>query len=674
MPKDRRSASSSRQLAAIMFTDIAGYTSLMGDDEDHALNILKKNRSIQKPIVKKYGGKWLKEMGDGVLTIFHTVTDAVYCAVDIQEACADDKDLNIRIGIHQGEIITEEEDVFGDGVNIASRLQALAPVGGIYVSESVFRNIENKHGIEATFIREEILKNVKHPVNIYEIKVDDTFEPDQPDEKSGIKTGSLIKLRYYILAAAGLIIILMAIFWLKKPSGTTIKERKDLEKSIAVLPFKNLSDDVKNQYFCDGIMEGILNHLCRIEDLRVLSRTSTEKYRDTNFLIPEIASELNVTYLVEASVFKAGNKVRVTAQLINARNDEHIWSEQYDRNINDIFEVMSDISTAVAEEVQVFVAPEVKERIVARPTDNMEAYDNYLRGLEYKYAFLLDFVESDFNSAIQFYEKAIELDSTFALAYAHMGILRTFHSATADFYKSDFMDTVLYYANKALTFDPDLSEGYELLAWNALWRSNHEKTLEYTQKAIELNPNNFSAYSTLGIHYMNTNEYIKCISTLRKAKSLITDFTKEWVLLWNFGGAYDEVCYYSKAEEQYLELARIHPMQGYRALANLGESQGDFEKMKFYIDKLCALDSGQDCYRELSDWYLHTKNYASALKYDELNRSVSFDRFGEDHEIRSKEYAFLLYKTGKIEEAEKIFDEEITSAFERIRSGLGGAI
>ena len=169
MPKERRSTSSSRRLAAIMFTDIAGYTSLMGDDEDHALNILKKNRSIQKPIVRKYGGKWLKEMGDGVLTIFPTVTDAVYCAADIQKACASDDDLNIRIGIHQGEIITEDDDVFGDGVNIASRLVELSPDGGIIISGKVHSDVKNKSEINTRLIGERELKNVEEAVKVYEV-------------------------------------------------------------------------------------------------------------------------------------------------------------------------------------------------------------------------------------------------------------------------------------------------------------------------------------------------------------------------------------------------------------------------------------------------------------------------------------------------------------------------
>ena len=161
-----------RRLAAIMFTDIVGYTALMGKDEAAAFELLKKNRKIQRPLIEKRGGKWLKEIGDGALVSFQTISDAVYCAIEIQRKCEEETDLKLRIGIHQGEVMVEDQDVFGDGVNIASRLESLAPSGGIYVSESVYRNIQNKKGVKADYVREEILKNVDHPVRIYEIDMD----------------------------------------------------------------------------------------------------------------------------------------------------------------------------------------------------------------------------------------------------------------------------------------------------------------------------------------------------------------------------------------------------------------------------------------------------------------------------------------------------------------------
>src|SRR5450432_1634280 len=212
-----------RQLAAIMFTDIVGYTALMGDDEGKAFELLRRNRQLQKPLIEQYKGKWIKEFGDGVLASFQTGTDAVKCANQIQLASLNTSDLKLRIGIHLGDVVFENNDVFGDGVNIASRLQALAPVGGIWISESVHKNISNKKGISSLFIREEMLKNVKESVLIYEVKIED----------------------HQLINPAGSI-------------SSTEPAKTIFEKSIAVLPFVNMSNDPEQDYFSDGIAEEIL--------------------------------------------------------------------------------------------------------------------------------------------------------------------------------------------------------------------------------------------------------------------------------------------------------------------------------------------------------------------------------------------------------------------------------
>jgi len=234
--------SQTRQLAAIMFTDIVGYTALMGEDESKAFELIRRNRQLQKPLIEQFKGKWIKELGDGVLAIFQTGTDAVKCANQIQLACLSSKDLSLRIGIHLGEIIFEDNDVFGDGVNIASRLQTLAPIGGIYISEAVFRNIENQKEIETEFVKQEVLKNVKHPVNIYQLKL---ISP--------------IKI-------------------MSDSNGHTDKppvRKKDLQQSIAVLPFVNMSNDIEQEYFSDGISEEIINSLVQLSQLRIVGRTSS---------------------------------------------------------------------------------------------------------------------------------------------------------------------------------------------------------------------------------------------------------------------------------------------------------------------------------------------------------------------------------------------------------------
>jgi class 3 adenylate cyclase len=262
MPEDRR-------LAAIMFTDIVGYTALMGSDEDKAFKVLRKNREIQRPIIKKYRGEWLKEMGDGILASFHTASDAVRCAGEIQHAVKKEG-IALRIGIHEGEVVFEGGDVLGDGVNVASRLEEMAEEGAINISGAVYKDIKNKAGITAEFIEEKSLKNVEDPVKVYRVKCEEP-EVEVLDEKPSEK--KMNKLPYYIIG--GLIIVIAAIliwqFLPEKESVTVLEDTEidKIDKSIAVLPFRNDSPDQENEYFCNGMMEEILDKLHKIGDLNV---------------------------------------------------------------------------------------------------------------------------------------------------------------------------------------------------------------------------------------------------------------------------------------------------------------------------------------------------------------------------------------------------------------------
>jgi len=289
---------SSRQLAAIMFTDIVGYTTLMGSDEQKAIAILDKNRTLQKPIIEEFNGRWIKELGDGVMASFNTVADAVNAAVKIQEACNAAKNFQLRIGIHQGDVIFETDDIFGDAVNIASRIQSTAKPGCIYISESVHNNVSNKKDIHSKFVKEETLKNVKEAVRIYEVTM---------VNNSALTTEN---------------------------KAVTIPVN-----SIAVLPFANMSSDPEQEYFSDGISEEIINMLAQVPGLKVVGRTSSFSFKGKNQDLRLIGEQLSVKHILKGSVRKAGNKLRVTAQLINVADGYHLYSENFDRGIDDIFEI-----------------------------------------------------------------------------------------------------------------------------------------------------------------------------------------------------------------------------------------------------------------------------------------------------------------------------------------------
>ena len=281
----------SQQLAAIIFTDLVGFTSLMGENEAKAFEVLDHNRDLHKKLLNTFNGRQIKELGDGNLCIFLSVSDAVNFAITIQKECNNHSDFSLRIGIHQAEVVFENGDVFGDGINIASRIESITPPGSIYVSETVLRNVENRIELNSFFIGEKLFKNVKHPIKIYQV------HQGSPDD---------------IINSAN-----------KLESDEIGK----VEKSIAVLPFQNLSNDVDQEYLCDGLAEELINNLGQLGQLMVAARTSSFLLKGQNFGIADIGEKLNVKSILDGSVRKSGNRLRITAQLVNVSDGFQLWSE-----------------------------------------------------------------------------------------------------------------------------------------------------------------------------------------------------------------------------------------------------------------------------------------------------------------------------------------------------------
>ena len=474
--------SQSRQLAAIMFTDIVGYTALMGEDEQKAFELLKNNRDLQKPIIEKYMGRWIKELGDGVLASFNTVSDAVNAALKIQEACHAARDYQIRIGIHLGEVVFENGDVFGDGVNIASRIQAIANPGCIYVSEAVHHNISNKQGIETKFVKQETLKNVKEPVRIYEVVV-------------SIQSASLSKENIL----------------------SPVKNISD--KSIAVLPFINISNDPEQEYFSDGLTEELISNLSRLKHMRIISRTTSMQYKGTKKDIQTIGREINVCYILEGSVRKSQDSLRITAQLIDVINDTNLWAETYKGKLADVFDIQEQVSRQIIDALKIRLTTTEDVVLTKRSTFNTDAFDYYLRARDFLYLR----TKNTFLFAIQLFQKAIELDPYYAAAYAGLG------ETYATFYqncerKEIWLEKAIESSLKSLMCDPTSSGAYASLGMAYYNQRKIDEALTATQKAIELDPNNFSAYWILGRIYHITDRSKEAIDLFNKAIVLYPDF------------------------------------------------------------------------------------------------------------------------------------------------------
>jgi adenylate cyclase len=511
-----------RQLAAIMFTDIVGYTTLMGNDEQQAFTILNKNRALQKPIIEQYNGRWIKELGDGILSSFNAVSDAVNAAIKIQETCASAKGFLLRIGIHLGEVIFENDDVFGDGVNIASRIQAIARPGGIYISESVYHNIYNKQDIVTRFVKQQTLKNVKEPIKIYEV-----------------------------ITAAGTLQL-------------TAKEQNKLspKKSIAVLPFVNMSNDPQQEYFSEGMSEEILNSLALLKDLKVAGRTSSFQFKGKNIDVREVGHTLGVTSILEGSVRKQGNHLRITAQLINVEDGFHIWSERYDREMNDVFAIQDEIALAITEKLKVTLLENDRELIKKIPTHNTEAYQFYLQG---RY-FWKKRNEEGLKNAAKFFEKALEKDPDYALAWAGLADTYSLMGEYTNTSRRTLLPQQMNAINRALQIDPGLGEAHISLAtslmlnewdwvkserefrigieltpnyatghhWFAEWllyNGNFSDAFSEISLAVELDPVSQGILKDKGIHFYYTREYDEAIDMAMKTLELDPDFVPVYRLL-----------------------------------------------------------------------------------------------------------------------------------------------
>ena len=402
---------SERRLAAIMFTDIVGYTTIMGKDEDAAFQLLRQNRQLQRSLIEKYHGEWLKEMGDGILASFHSASNAVRCAGEIQQQ-AKNEDIPLRIGIHEGEVVFERGDVLGDGVNITSRLEEFADEGCIIISGEVYKNIRNKTGIRAEFVEEKFLKNVDETVKIYKVCCDEI-----PSQKSS--------------------------------QSFTEKMSPD-KKSIIVLPFENLSPDPENAFFADGLTDELITELSKVHGLLVISRTSAMLFKGAQKSIPEIAREVNVKHVLEGSVRRAGNHVRITAQLIDAVTDTHLWAESYSGTLDDIFDLQEKLARRIVEALKGKLTPEEDRKLSARPLNDPQVYDIWLQAKQELWKFTKDGIER----AQELLKNALDIVGDNALLYA--GLSYTCWAAY-DFgisIKEETLDEGEKYAQMSLAIDP----------------------------------------------------------------------------------------------------------------------------------------------------------------------------------------------------------------------------
>jgi len=453
---------------------------MMQEDEIKAVEKVNRFREVVELIATELNGKIIQYYGDGTLLLFTSSTDAVEFAKLLQEDLHEEPKVPVRIGVHMGDVLIHSGNVFGDVVNIASRIQALAPSGGIYISEMVYRNISNKKELEAVFIKEEKLKNVKVPVRIYEVLT--AFSP--LESKSGYQPEPDSVLTAY--------------------------------NSIAVLPFTNLSSDPEQEYFGDGLTEDIITQLSKIKAYKVISRTSVKQYKNSPKSVKEIGKELGVSLILEGSVQRYGEDVRITAQLINAMTDEHLWAESFDRSVKDIFSIQREVALAIASVLNTNLSKKDMQQLDYIPTVNLQSYDDYLRGklLEEKRN------KADMLMARDLFQDAVTKDKSFANAYA--GLADTYLLSSYRGYEEP--GKMLWLAKKnidiAINLDPFSGETQASLGYwyfqNFDW---HAAEITY-RRSLNLNSNQSNVYLWLGILLEAKGEYQEALKVYEEGEEV----------------------------------------------------------------------------------------------------------------------------------------------------------
>jgi adenylate cyclase len=447
-----------RRLTAILAADVVGYSRLMGANESGTLAALDTLRTdLVNPKISEHQGRIVKLTGDGMLVEFPSVVNAVACAAELQRGIRNrnagvpqDHRIEFRMGVNIGDVIVQGEDIFGDGVNVAARLESIAPVGGITVSQAVRDHIGKRLDLTFEDMGERQLKNIERPIRVYSVSL------DRPSARE-----------------------------LRNAASAPPEERP----SIAVLPFINMSGDPEQEYFSDGITEDIITDLSKVSGLFVVARNTAFTYKGKTVEVPEVAKRLGVNFVLEGSVRKAGSRVRVTGQLINGKDGGHVWADRYDRDLTDIFAIQDEITHAIVEQLKVKLLPQEKKSISKTPTDNVEAYTFYLRGRQ----FIQRASKSNYQLARRMFAKAAELDPSYARAYAGIADCDSF--LFLHYHLQASVENILATSDKALALDDRLAEAHASRGLAlAIGKHYGEQSIEEFEKAIALDPNSFEAH------------------------------------------------------------------------------------------------------------------------------------------------------------------------------------
>jgi adenylate cyclase len=469
-----------RKLTAIMSADVKGYSILMADDEVFTIKMLNEYRSVMSNCIGQYNGRVVDSPGDNLLAEFASAVDALQCAVEIQKKLKKENDrlvegkrLEFRIGVNIGDVIQDGNRIYGDGVNVASRIEGLADPGGVCLSKSAYEQIKKKLDFGFEYMGEHPVKNISEPVSVYKVLIDSERSQPLVDEK------------------------------LELPD----------KLSIAVLPFVNMSADPGQEYFSDGLTEQIINGLCKVSNLFVIARNSSFAYKGKSVNVQQVGKELGVRYILEGSVQKAGDRVRITAQLIDASTGYHLWSENYDRDLSDVFALQDEITMKIMSALQIKLTWGEQARLWGEVT-NIRAFDKHMRGTDCFHRYN----EKDNKQARHFFKEAINIDNGSAMAYIMLGYTHIIDLAfgwSESPMKS--FEQAEKNVEKALALNDSIDMAHSLLGWIYLFKRQHDEAIKAGERAVELNPNGAEAHANLAFILIYSDKIGLAIKLLKRA-------------------------------------------------------------------------------------------------------------------------------------------------------------
>lgn len=456
-----------RRLTVMMAADVVGYSRLMGQDEVGTLAQLKECRTeVIDPSLARYGGRIVKVIGDGILVEFASAVDAVQSAIELQAGMAERNDgvpaihrMTFRVGVHLGDVIVEDDDIFGEGVNVAARLEGLSEAGSICISDDVYRQVRGKVGAEFDDLGPQRVKNIIEPVRAFRVSCE---------------------------------------LNLRSSAGLTLAPTQ--KPSLAVLPFVNISGDAEQEYFADGITEDVITSLSKLSQLTVIARNSSFTYKGRAVRVQQVAQELGVAYVIEGSVRKAANRVRITAQLIDCASGGHLWADRYDRELSDIFAIQDEVTAEIVGVMALKLTSDEQRRLVRKGTGNLEAYDCVLRAREQWWRLTREGTKS----AEAMLERAITLDPRFSTPYAWLSYVRVQEYINEWRKESENpLKQCRDLAKKAIALDQADPDGHNALGCARLWLRQHNAAITEYKRTIALDPNNARANVEIGwvLHY-----------------------------------------------------------------------------------------------------------------------------------------------------------------------------